>query len=440
MSSGPAAGLAQGAAPGGVRPGGATGWRPGSSCRSAGCGSSRTRTCRRRGAGPAVRHTASGSSCEEFGVETEEVWLPDSFGYTGRAAPADRAGGSRWFLTQKISWNRTNRFPHHTFWWEGIDGTRIFTHFPPVDTYNSELSGAAAGARVAQLRGQGLANRVAGAVRLGATAAAARRAEMLARARRLRDLDGSPRVRDRAAGRRSSPAPRPSIRTPRCGSGELYLESAPRHLHLAGARPSRATGAASTCCARPSCGRPPPPSAPGTAYPYDAAGPALEDGAAAAVPRHPARLVDRLGAPRGRGQLRRGRRRARGDHRRRCAARSRGAGRPTAGSSSTPPRTPATASRRIGRRASRRPPPAARRGQHRDRRRLRARQRPAAGGGRRRGLLTSVLDWPTGARCSPRRAAATCCSCTRTAERLGRLGRRRVLPHTVTRPRPTSPS
>ena len=31
--------------------------------------------------------------------------------------------------------------PHHTFWWEGIDGTRVFTHFPPVDTYNSDLSG-----------------------------------------------------------------------------------------------------------------------------------------------------------------------------------------------------------------------------------------------------------------------------------------------------------
>ncbi|MGV9907719.1 glycoside hydrolase family 38 N-terminal domain-containing protein, partial [Streptomyces sp. NPDC003388] len=29
--------------------------------------------------------------------------------------------------------------PHHTFHWEGIDGTRIFTHFPPVDTYNCSM-------------------------------------------------------------------------------------------------------------------------------------------------------------------------------------------------------------------------------------------------------------------------------------------------------------
>ena len=37
------------------------------------------------------------------------------------------AGGMRRFVTQKLSWNQTNRFPHHTFWWEGIDGTRVLT-------------------------------------------------------------------------------------------------------------------------------------------------------------------------------------------------------------------------------------------------------------------------------------------------------------------------
>ena len=69
-------------------------------------------------------------------------------------------------------------------------------------------------------------------------------------------------------------------------------------------RPSRATAAASTCCARPSCGRRPPPCATGFAVPVRGAGPHLEDGAAAPVPRHPARLVHRLGAPRGRADVR----------------------------------------------------------------------------------------------------------------------------------------
>ncbi|UFU08054.1 alpha-mannosidase [Ruania halotolerans] len=76
----------------------------------------------------------------EFGIECPEVWLPDSFGYTGAFPQIARSAGARWFFGQKMSWNRTNRMPHHTFTWEGIDGSRILTHFTPVDTYNSDLS------------------------------------------------------------------------------------------------------------------------------------------------------------------------------------------------------------------------------------------------------------------------------------------------------------
>src|SRR6478735_5311969 len=60
---------------------------------------------------------------ENFGVETEEVWLPDSFGYSAALPQIVAAAGAGYFLTQKISWNQTNRMPHHTFWWQGIDGT-----------------------------------------------------------------------------------------------------------------------------------------------------------------------------------------------------------------------------------------------------------------------------------------------------------------------------
>lgn len=76
---------------------------------------------------------------DEFGVDCAEVWLPDSFGYSAALPQIVAAAGAKYFLTQKISWNQTNRMPHHTFWWQGIDGTRVFTHFPPVDTYNSQL-------------------------------------------------------------------------------------------------------------------------------------------------------------------------------------------------------------------------------------------------------------------------------------------------------------
>ena len=60
-----------------------------------------------------------------------------SFGYPAGLPQIVTHAGARWFFTQKLSWNETNRFPHHTFWWEGLDGSRVFTHFSPVDTYNA---------------------------------------------------------------------------------------------------------------------------------------------------------------------------------------------------------------------------------------------------------------------------------------------------------------
>ena len=77
---------------------------------------------------------------EHLGVTPRGIWLPDSFGYTGSWPQIARRAGFDWFLTQKISWNDTTKFPHHSFMWEGIDGTRILTHFPPSDTYCSWMS------------------------------------------------------------------------------------------------------------------------------------------------------------------------------------------------------------------------------------------------------------------------------------------------------------
>ncbi|MET0910345.1 MAG: alpha-mannosidase, partial [Ilumatobacteraceae bacterium] len=77
-----------------------------------------------------------------FGRRCREVWIPDVFGYPAGLPQVFAAGGMSRFVTQKLSWNRTNRLPHSTFWWEGIDGTRVLTHFPPVDTYNAEITPA----------------------------------------------------------------------------------------------------------------------------------------------------------------------------------------------------------------------------------------------------------------------------------------------------------
>jgi alpha-mannosidase len=72
----------------------------------------------------------------EFGKRCTEFWNPDVFGYNGQLPQLMRLSGITRFLTQKLSWNQVNKPAHHTFLWQGIDGSEVLTHFPPVDTYN----------------------------------------------------------------------------------------------------------------------------------------------------------------------------------------------------------------------------------------------------------------------------------------------------------------
>ncbi|KRF26421.1 glycoside hydrolase family 38 C-terminal domain-containing protein [Phycicoccus sp. Soil803] len=131
---------------------------------------------------------------EELGVRSQGVWLPDSFGYSPALPQLVRRAGFEWFFTQKISWNQVNTFPHHTFLWEGIDGSRVLTHFPPMDTYNSELSGAELALADRQFRDHRIASGSIAPVGWGDGGGGTTR-EMTGRAERLADLEGSPRVR-----------------------------------------------------------------------------------------------------------------------------------------------------------------------------------------------------------------------------------------------------
>ncbi len=74
---------------------------------------------------------------EEFGTTCREFWEPDVFGYSAALPQIMKQAGIQFFLTQKLSWNQFNKMPHHTFIWEGLDGSQVLTHFPPADTYNS---------------------------------------------------------------------------------------------------------------------------------------------------------------------------------------------------------------------------------------------------------------------------------------------------------------
>ena len=129
----------------------------------------------------------------EFGIRPKGVWLPDSFGYSPALPQLMRRAGFEWFFTQKISWNQVNKFPHHTFLWEGIDGSRVFSHFPSMDTYNSRLSGSEVAKASRQFRENRLASGSIAPVGWGDGGGGTTR-EMTGTAARLADLEGSARV------------------------------------------------------------------------------------------------------------------------------------------------------------------------------------------------------------------------------------------------------
>lgn len=67
---------------------------------------------------------------EEFGVESELMWLPDVFGYSAALPQIMRGCGIKYFSTAKIFWtyNGGDPFPYNTFMWEGVDGSEILVH------------------------------------------------------------------------------------------------------------------------------------------------------------------------------------------------------------------------------------------------------------------------------------------------------------------------
>ncbi len=73
---------------------------------------------------------------EEFGKAIDFLWLPDCFGYTGSLPQILKKCKVETFISQKLSWNDTNTFPHHTYRWQGIDGSEVLCHFLPTNDYN----------------------------------------------------------------------------------------------------------------------------------------------------------------------------------------------------------------------------------------------------------------------------------------------------------------
>jgi alpha-mannosidase len=129
----------------------------------------------------------------EFGRRCPEFWNPDVFGYNGQLPQIMRGAGIGRFLTQKLSWNRFNPPAHHTFTWQGIDGSQVLAHFPPADTYNATADVAELRRSVRDYKDHDRSHRSLLVFGYG-DGGGGPTPDMLETLRRARDLQGLPRT------------------------------------------------------------------------------------------------------------------------------------------------------------------------------------------------------------------------------------------------------
>lgn len=129
----------------------------------------------------------------EFGRRCREFWNPDAFGYTNQLPQLMQKAGITRFLTQKLAWNRFTQPQHHSFMWEGLDGSRVLSHFPPIDMGEHKVTAAELRAGAASFIDHGSASRAM--MMFGhSDGGGGPTSEMLETLRRVGDLQGVPRT------------------------------------------------------------------------------------------------------------------------------------------------------------------------------------------------------------------------------------------------------
>ena len=159
---------------------------------------------------------------DEFGIDVKNLWLPDVFGYSGLMPQIIKGCGCDFFLTQKISWNQFNKFPHTTFIWRGIDGTDVLTHFPPESDYNATVNPEQLSGAQNNFREAGVLDEFLSLFGIG-DGGGGPGEEYIERAMRLKDLEGCPKVTMGKAGDFFDRLKRHADKL-EIWQGELYLE------------------------------------------------------------------------------------------------------------------------------------------------------------------------------------------------------------------------
>lgn len=155
-----------------------------------------------------------------FDYTSDCFWLPDTFGYSAAIPQIMKGCGVKYFLTTKLSWNDTNKFPYDTFNWQGLDGTTVFTHFnrthicPDVATTIRETKQLICQRSVTNKRllAYGYGDGGGGP-----------QFEMVEFARRIKDLDGVGKSRHMTVSEFMQDLEKTAV-NPNTYRGELYLE------------------------------------------------------------------------------------------------------------------------------------------------------------------------------------------------------------------------
>lgn len=170
---------------------------------------------------------------EHFGAQAESpvLWLPDVFGYAWALPQLIKQAGLDYFFTIKIGWNQYNHLPYDSFWWQGLDGTRVLTHFSTApekgsdyaSTYNAPADPESALYAWKNFQQKEVQREVFMAFGYGDGGGGPTR-EMLENLNEMARFPGLPQVRQRSAGdffRDLEEKSGPALPT---WNGELYLE------------------------------------------------------------------------------------------------------------------------------------------------------------------------------------------------------------------------
>lgn len=160
------------------------------------------------------------------------VWLPDTFGFCGQLPQIMKKAGYEYFATAKLTWNQYNKMPSEYFLWEGIDGTRVFSHIVSISkpgwwgaTYSADLTPKELISTVGSLEKKELHNEFLMAYGMGdggggPTEEMAVRAELLS----AHKIPGLPKVRYSTFGDFFEKMKREAAEKLPVWNGELYFE------------------------------------------------------------------------------------------------------------------------------------------------------------------------------------------------------------------------